>query len=129
MIFSKLLMFSNSMVLLKTAAAKHTNIKILAAVVQMHSIYSMKLLATWIMFTKRITTEHPNNKKPKIILLLNKSKLVDWCDELMPKIAYCFRTVWKIFIFCFEKLIVRIDHLLTVWFYLEVVIANFRPRL
>lgn len=43
---------------------------------------------------------HPNNKNPSSTLALNEKYFCSGsCDELMPKIVYCFRICRKIFIF------------------------------
>lgn len=76
MSFSILSMLSNSVVFLKTMAARQTNIMILAEVAQMQFTYSMKSLATWKMYTKCETITHSNNKNPNTILLLNELKFV-----------------------------------------------------
>lgn len=80
--FSIFSMVSNNEVLLAKTAAKQTNTITAPNAEQMHSIYSVKPLATWEAYTNCEIILHPDNKKPKQILSLN-----EWLDELMPKTA------------------------------------------
>lgn len=103
MSFSRQSMLLNSRVLLEAIAAKETNTILLPDIEQMHSMCSIKPLATQKMYTNCDAMEHPNNRKPKSTLSLNGNFRVDCCDRLMPKIAYCRWTFPKIFMSGFEN--------------------------
>lgn len=96
--FARFPMHSNRIVLSKTKVAKQTNSIMLAEVIQMPCICSIKPLATWKMCSDCETMTHPNNRKPMNTLPLNGILWVDCCDEQIPKLAKCPWTISKIFI-------------------------------
>lgn len=94
---------SNSVVFRKTMAKKQTNIIMVPDREQMHCISSMKLLATYEMYINCEPMKHPNKKTPKNTRSLNRHCWGDGFGELIPRIAYCLRSVWKTFIFGLKR--------------------------
>lgn len=116
MIFSMLSMLLNSEVFRKTVAAKQTNIIMSPELTEIQFTYSMNSLATWKMVTSCAAMLHPNNKKPKTSFFFDESNLLVCVGALlMPRSAYCFRTVRKISIFCSRKFIFEFQDLFNAW--------------
>lgn len=97
--FSIWSMLSNSAAFRKTMTAKQMNIKVLAEAEQMTFVYSIKSLVKWQMYTNCDRIKHPNRKKPNSTFLLYRSFRIGWFDGLMPKVAKCFLSISKMFIF------------------------------
>lgn len=94
MSFSILSMLSNSRVFFEAMVARLINNTIIEKIEEMQSTYSIKPLATWKVYTICKEIMKPRHKREMRTFPLN-----GWFDELTPRTAYCFRTVWKIFIF------------------------------
>lgn len=89
-------MLSKSAVFRKAMAAKQTNIIMLDEPELMHSIYSIKILATWRRYTNCEAMRHPNNNEPQNTRPLNRTV---WLDVLLtPRCAYRVWIVCRIFI-------------------------------
>lgn len=88
-------MLSNTASLLNTMAAKQTNIIALPESEEMHSINSIKPLASNRRYSNCKPTANQNIIKPTSIFLLH----VCWSDRMMPRDVKCNWIIWKIFIF------------------------------
>lgn len=98
MIFPIFSMHSNTWALWKTMDEKVTIIIIVAPVSPMHTVYSVKPLATQKMYTNSELMRNPNRQNTNNTLMLNAYFWPHCCAEVMPKIAYCFWILRNIFI-------------------------------